>query len=396
MTEHHTEFELILCCSRTHIDDTRKETIRSLIAEGIDWEYVARKAWRQGVFPLVYTNLHAFAPDVVQEDVLGEMQESYQIVVKRNLSMAVELLRLMRLFDEHKIDVVAHKGASLAVRAYGSLNLRMFSDIDLLIPQHQFYEIKALLCANGYRPRPSLPKQIEAANVRFQTDYNFTSQDGIFSIDLQWQIVSTYFTFPMNMQRLIARKQTVEVLKNDLPVLAIEDQLLALCVHGMKHCWERLSWVCDIAELVKRYPDLDWTYLVDQAQQLGGMRMLLIGLQLAHNSLDASVPPQITSQILADQAVVDIVTELEARLRDDGQEGVFEGARFSALHIRARERWRDKLLYVLRILFTPINTDMHTPLPERLFFLYYPLRLLRLGWVYGSRFFQQLVSKRSA
>ncbi|MCA9471117.1 MAG: nucleotidyltransferase family protein [Nitrospira sp.] len=43
--------------------------------------------------------------------------------------------------------------------------------------------------------------------------------------------------------------------------LRAEELLLILCVHGSKHVWEELKWVCDVTELIR-------------AQQIGWMRLL--------------------------------------------------------------------------------------------------------------------------
>ena len=60
--------------------------------------------------------------------------------------------------------------------------------------------------------------------------------------------------------------------------LPLEDLIIYLCMHGSRHSWERLAWICDVAELVRLNPDTDWNKLLDQAASLGGQRMLGLGL----------------------------------------------------------------------------------------------------------------------
>ena len=67
--------------------------------------------------------------------------------------------------------------------------------------------------------------------------------------------------------------------------LAPEDSLLILCVHANKHQWSRLGWICDIAEMLRSHPDLNWPVVMEQARMLRSERMLLLGLLLARESL---------------------------------------------------------------------------------------------------------------
>ena len=39
-------------------------------------------------------------------------------------------------------------------------------------------------------------------------------------------------------------------------------------IHGAKHLWERLIWVCDIVELVKARPNLDWDRVISTAREV--------------------------------------------------------------------------------------------------------------------------------
>ena len=56
----------------------------------------------------------------------------------------------------------------------------------------------------------------------------------------------------------------LEATKIKLP--APEDLLLALCIHGSKHLWERLAWIADIAGLIESQPSLNWNELVNRAR----------------------------------------------------------------------------------------------------------------------------------
>jgi hypothetical protein len=83
-----------------------------------------------------------------------------------------------------------------------------------------------------------------------------------------------------------------------------------LCVHGSKHLWERLIWVCDIAEVIRVHHQMDWDLLMQNASKTGAERMLLVGLLIAHTLLDAPVPASILRQAQANNAVRSLTTHV--------------------------------------------------------------------------------------
>lgn len=52
-------------------------------------------------------------------------------------------------------------------------------------------------------------------------------------------------------------------------------------------------WLCDIAELIRKYPKLDWAKVCHTADSMGMTRNLGVGLWLAHSLLAAPMPPDV-------------------------------------------------------------------------------------------------------
>ena len=99
-----------------------------------------------------------------------------------------------------------------------------------------------------------------------------------------------------------------------IETLSSEILLLLLCAHGTKHCWRRLRYVCDIADLIKTSKNLNWTKLLRNADQVGARRMVLTGLSLAHDLLEAPVPDEILGSIRASRPVQRIATESSIKI----------------------------------------------------------------------------------
>ena len=77
-----------------------------------------------------------------------------------------------------------------------------------------------------------------------------------------------------------------------MKTFSAEDLLFSLCVHGSRHLWERLGWICDVAELISRH-DLRLDALLKRAATADTERMFLLGLHLAERLLDAPLPAEV-------------------------------------------------------------------------------------------------------
>lgn len=385
MAEDRPEHELLFCCARTHVDEVTAERIRVLLQRDVDWTYLQQAAFRHRVLPLVYSTLSTVCPEAVPEPVLEELSDQFHAHVGRNLLLAGELLKLLKLLEKHGISGVPYKGPALAVAAYGDLALRWFSDLDILIHREDFPRVKAALVARGYRAQPQgAPLQLsatqEAVYLRHYPDCSFIPPDGRVTVEIHWAFTSKFFRFQLDPKPLWQRLEYIDLLGSSIPALPAEELLLVLCAHGTKHHWGRLSWICDIAELLRSYPTLNWERVFEQAVALGGERMLLLGLFLAHTLLGSPLPAIAEDRLQADRIVRLLAARVYADLFYDpgiyGDRFVFGHILF---HLQARERLRDRLEYILHFLTAPTVHDWAlVPLPQRLTFLYYLLRPLRL------------------
>jgi hypothetical protein len=129
--------------------------------------------------------------------------------------------------------------------------------------------------------------------------------------------------------------------------LAPEDLLIVLCVHGSKHVWESLKWVCDVAELLHSHQHLDWSRIFSSASTWRCRRMVYMGLSLAHLVLDAPLPVTVLARLSADPDVQMFSHRMPSTLLADRRAGVNEaqiGAFYFSLKDSWWERWRFGLM----------------------------------------------------
>src|SRR3989441_7310819 len=171
-----------------------------------------------------------------------------------------------------------------------------------------------------------------------------------------------------------------------MDTLCAEDLMLVLCAHGTKHRWERLEWICDVAELLRSTPGLDLDGGLERARDLGVHRMVLLALRLARDLLDAPLPDTVARRAQADGGVARLAAQVQSALFRHTPGPPRDRAELSPFHLRAQERWRDRLRYCARVALTPTPGDWAwLRLPDALYPLYYVVRPIRLAVKYGAR-----------
>jgi hypothetical protein len=266
------------------------------------------------------------------------------------------------------------------MRAYGDLALREFGDLDLLVRETDFERARALLRAQGYQPAYSFPPSLERAYLYSLRQLPFVRPDDNLLVELHTGLTPRAFGLPLESGELWQRRETDLLFRESVFGLASEDLLLALCAHGAKHLWGRLGWVCDLAELLHRRPNLDWVRLVRRARTVGGERLLWLGLELARRLLGTEIPSDfrrltrkgISVPGLADGGCAHILS---------GSVSEPDGWVSLAFHLRSRERLRDGLRYGLSLALTPtaadwVGTEGRVSFSS-LYYLFRPWRLMR-------------------
>ena len=254
----------------------------------VDWQHFETLVAQHAVLPLVYKRLSAHAKDV-PEALLNTLRRQAQLSVGFSLRLTKLLLDVVALFEANGVPAVPFKGPSLAVTAYGDLGLRPFSDLDIFIRKSDRAGARTLLEQRGFRHAVSVPDTSEPEALGQRAAYHdafMNSADDL--VELHWDVAPRFFA-TASLGGFWERARSITVLGQPLRCFAPEDQLLLLAIHGSKHRWERLGWVCDVALLLRREPPA-WPELLRRARQLGAERMLLLGMRLAHELLDAPIP----------------------------------------------------------------------------------------------------------
>lgn len=275
-------FELLLACARPHLDPGNRERIVALVRAGIDWHALLPRARWHGLTSLVYWHVHSTCPEAVPPAILDALQARFRANARRNLLLTQELFRIVSLLERDGTPVIVFKGPVLGLMAYGNPSLRTFSDLDILVHQRDVPKVADRLQAAGYE---HLSEAQERVPLDFEWEYPFIRWPAGIKVDLHWRPLPRTLCYAVDTEALWHRSQKLELGGRHLTTFAPEDLLLYLCVHGSKHCWMRLGWVCDVAALLRAHPSMDWAQVLARSESQGSSRMLFVGLRLARDLL---------------------------------------------------------------------------------------------------------------
>ena len=346
---------LLLECARARPD---LDTVRRLAASASDWSVLAGQATRHGVASLVSWYLNQACP----EGAPAPLRDRFRQNAGRNLLLTGELLRLLGVSEAASIPLVPFKGPVLAWSLYENPALREMSDLDVLVRPRDADRAIGLLRSHGYRPQfPCVDRRFFGANQEMP----LVREDGQVAVDLHWGLLPRYF--PLDASAFFERLAPEPIAGRQVLTFCPEDLLLFLCLHGSKHGWTSLAWLCDIARLLDRRP-VNWDDVLTRAQASHVSRCLWLGLTLARDLLGAAAP-ELRRETLA------------ASAREQLMNG--SGDVSMRFQLALLERLTDKVRFWQGIL-APTPADFESlHIPASLFPAYYLARPLRLAVKHG-------------
>jgi hypothetical protein len=280
------------------------------------------------------------------------------------LRLSGELLSLTRSLAAEAIVAVPYKGPTLGEHLYGNLALRQSGDLDLLVRRKDVSRARAILLERGYRPRHTLAAGGEEFMIRSRYSEELDRPDGM-TVELHWAFTNGDVALDLGLEELIPNLRALPLGGGSVAMFGDEDLLLILCVHGSKHRWDRLEWLCGVGELLRRSAqELEWDRVLKRASALGVRRMLLLGVLLAKELLDAPTPERIVLRARSDRAVRTLAAEVPRHFLADTIDGDDAGNLATDLfRLQLRERPRDRLRFVWYRLTTPSRPESWSAVP---------------------------------
>jgi hypothetical protein len=367
--------DLLLAVAR-HWTDTDPSRLRLLAEQVADWDSLLNLAQSHRMLPALYIGLAHVGP-VIPQSVRERLRAEYECNVFHCLASAAELLDLLGSFNQAGIPAMPFKGIVLAASAYRDLTARPAGDLDLLIDPADLARAASLLVKRGYQL--ITPVHPDGMPVIDDThEYVFERYADGRVVELRWKLDLVYLKFrhDLGMNWVWRSRTTANVAGSEVPNLSPEIALLVLCMHGSKHVWSRLIWICDVARLLASSRRFDWELTMHEAKRSGLWRSLALGVLLAHRIAGAAIPQQVLRRFDSSAAAHKLARHFEEHLFDQSGVGPVGLIPYNIQLLDLSDRFS---LRLWRSFLTPNERDQASfPLPKPLRILHYLFRPLRI------------------
>jgi hypothetical protein len=359
------------------LDPAELECRLRLLAQGsLDWTVVVRIALQHRVVSHLYKKLISLPYPILPKDIQDAMGFYDEQKRSRNQLLIDELHIICGKLKQEGIRTISYKGPAVAMQAYGDPLLRICNDLDLIINRPDFSATIDVLQSLGYA------NEVWKNPVTSVYSWLYYGQDILFhrekniAVEPHWLIAPSPFCIDIDFEPLWERAVLVEINGREVTTLSPEDHLIFTTIHGCKEQWMNLRQVTDTAALIRRNSESNWELVCARADDMQCLRMLLVGLGLAHELLDVALPCHIDLLLKSDRTSRAIIRDIAAGFFYTASE-LPDIRKVSRLQLKLRNSAGEKLAYTLKTLLMP--SDRHfrmLALPRALFFLYYPLKVV--------------------
>ena len=341
-----------------------------------DWNSFIALAEAHRIGPLshaVLTGTGAAIPPAA-EQALTQVRKRHTIL---NLARAAELLQVLEAFRTENIAAMPFKGVALSAQLYGDYTLRAAGDLDLFIRWDDLQKATEVILARGYRlTTPLGPNRCPTWEGGFEYHFERAADGMVFELHWQLNYVHARYSHVIGLDWVGDHWLSIQIAGGTVRTPNAEATLLLLCMHGSKHRWDRLNWVCDVAQLLRVSPELDWSRIRATARKAGLQKAVALGLMLAEGICGVSSHVKVLRELDSFPSVRGIAKKLERDFFDQPREGSKGVLPF---HARLMDR-PDLLRFVFsKEMLRPTSRDEEFfPLPPSLRWMHVLIRPFRL------------------
>lgn len=304
--------------------------------------------------------------DNLDSDILTMQKKQ---ITFESLRFSTELARVVTYFEKSDVAVICLKGPVIGQKIYGSIGLRTFKDLDLLVEETRLSEATTLLQQLDYILDPSSEYDTQRANHLV-----FIHKHTHHMIELHWRLHPNILHEP-TFSELWSRHEVVTIAGVDVPCLETEELFVYLISHGAKHAWFRLRWLYDIHLFLEQ--SLDFDRIKTRLAKRGCLHMMGQALLLRKELFAGTIPEEFLdlTENRRSQRMAVMAHRIIEEQNDPGKDNqtLAEYSYWKRYYwlIRDDEKRREFVWHHL----LPNQHDVATlRLPQRLSFLYGPLR----------------------
>jgi hypothetical protein len=293
---------LLALCSGDRSDAARAQ-VAGLLGQPVDWPRLSELAALHGVVGLVRHTLLAFdAATRVPEPAWRAMEQAAAQIAFDGMVQQRQLSAVVAALHGAGIEPLLLKGFALADLVYPDPVMRPSADLDVLVRPDQVAPACQALARMGCTLPDAATVDVQLANA-YDLPVILPAMAGRATLlELHWDLAPRGL-FGLDLDLWRARAERFQAAGQPALRFSPEDMLLHLALHMRKHRYVGLRWLCDVAELLRRFGAadapraLDWQYVVGGARAAGLTVLLYTSLALAQRLLAAPVDPDLLAAL---------------------------------------------------------------------------------------------------
>jgi len=376
------EFKLLLTCAKLNASTHDIAVREKLLLEGIDEQQFYSLVIRHRIAPIVYSHLRNSSS--ISDELKQQLKQQADDNVIKSLASKQMIISLQQLLQSKQVNGLFLKGIPIAEQYYGDISLRHTLDIDVWVEASGLDIVAAFLKSKGYVSSPDwnmlTPRQINYYK-RTNHDLSFTSSQASMHplIELHWKLRGPLGSFTLNPAVDFSMLSKQQIGNEAISVLNPVDNFLYLCTHGTEHAWFRLKWLFDLPNILSKV-NFIWPDLLARAKELNCIDHLCISFAILNDLFNIEIPAEIKG-VSNESNVANALDSIYRSMASMSTVNADDENRLS--HLKYRLSQNKKGLFnwgiILTYLTSPNDWKLF-PLPNYLFFLYFPLRPFLMVW----------------
>ncbi|MFC1996045.1 nucleotidyltransferase family protein [Chloroflexota bacterium] len=272
------EDQILYLCTRQDFQDQHRQKVQEIChLEDIRWDRIFITAREHGVAPVVSVNLRKC--DELDINIPEEIAGKFRLATVHTIAMTGkrtdQLVKISAFFDNRSIDIMIIKGAALEILVYDQPWYTTSKDLDLIIKM------------DPAEFKQSDRWELEDLKRDIPLEYDF----------LEHHDVTINGVLPIDFNTIWEDSNQIDVKGQKLFVMSQEDMLITSCINSSRDRYFRLKSLFDIAEIINRFPELDWGELVRKARVYQCSNIVYAALWTTKEILGVAMPATVFSDL---------------------------------------------------------------------------------------------------
>lgn len=341
------EYQILLYCLRGC--KSEKELLDKFPGKSINWDLFIEIAKQEGVFFQVADN---FNREITRDRSWKEkLQSPYFSYLSQGISFYEQSHQVLANLDSLGLNILLLKGPAIDSLIYREKFYRPRIDLDLVIPEKEFFCLEKELLRLGYvlweeMGNYPIPEYI---NSRLYLKKDKTS----IPLHLHRLPINNLFllvdhTLKFDLEEIWPETRPFGIYRH-IFCLSPELAVLFHCEHSLKHDYDQLVSLCEIAGLLQYYgASFKWDIFVSWTNKLSLERIAYHSLTLTKKILTSDIPVSVLQKLQP----VDLSWGERFFIRRTEQRSRIKSLSFFVYLARYKGR-TERLSFVFKVIFPP-------------------------------------------